>query len=74
MECWPVVRPAELNVATPPVSVSEPSGAPLSRKVTVPVAEPGATVARKVTFCPKDEGFSEELSATDVRYASTVWV
>jgi hypothetical protein len=53
------------NVATPlPFTFPEPSVAPLSLKVTVPVGpapDPGVTVAVKVTLWPELDGLGEDV-------------
>ena len=60
------------EVAEPEVSVTaEPMALPLSKNWTVPVAVPApravvATVAVKVTDCPKIEGFAEDVNAVVV--------
>ena len=56
------------KVATPPLSVPVPRVTPPSLKVTVPVGVPlagavAATVAVKVTDCPKTEGFADDVTA-----------
>ena len=45
-----------------------------SKKVTVPVAVEGVTVAVNVTFCPKIEGLSDELTVVLVASWLTVCV
>ena len=50
-----------------------------SRKVTVPVGVPApantaATVAVKVTDCPKVEGFADDATLVVVFAGLTVWV
>ena len=60
------------EVAEPEVSViADPMALPLSKNWTVPVAVPTpgavvATVAVKVTDCPKTEGFAEDVNAVVV--------
>jgi hypothetical protein len=54
------------KVATPPVSVPVPMTAAPSRKFTVPVGVPApgltaATVAVKVTDCPKTDGLVPDV-------------
>ena len=71
MAWFPGARDEVLNWATPAVeSVALPSVVAPSMKVTVPVGvvvDCGeATVAVKVTFCPKVEGFSDEVSVVVV--------
>jgi hypothetical protein len=67
MECVPTPRAVVVNVATSSVSVALPSVAFLFLNLTVPLGVPlnsGATVAVKVTDCPKVEGFSDEVNVT----------
>ena len=59
------------DVAEPEASVTEPREAEPSKNSTVPVAVPApgaiaATVAVKVTDCPKTEGFTEDVNAVVV--------
>ncbi len=59
------------DVAEPEVSVTEPSESEPSKNSTDPVAVPApgetaATVAVKVTDCPKSEGFTEDVNAVVV--------
>ena len=63
MECVPAARVVVLNVATPlALSWAVPRLVVPSRKVTVPVAVGGATVAVKVTLCPGAMVAAEEVS------------
>jgi len=64
MEWVPAVKLEVANVAVPPLTFAVPSVAAPSRKVTVPVAPAGETVAVKVTACPKVDGL--RLEATPV--------
>ena len=52
MEWVPTERLAMGKTAVPPTSVALPSVMAPSKKVTVPVAAEGETVAVKVTVCP----------------------
>src|SRR5438876_82957 len=84
MVCVPTVRADVLNVAvvTPALvlSVPRPMLVPPSKKVTVPLGLPAAvvpgpatfTVAVKITDCPDDDGFAEELTAVVVFALLTV--
>jgi hypothetical protein len=65
-ECAPTLSEEVENVAVPLLIVAVPSVVLPSRKVTVPVAVAGVTVAVSVTDCPKVEGFAEEASAVVV--------
>ena len=66
------------EVAEPEDSViAEPMALPLSKNWTDPVAVPapgetGATVAVKVTDCPKTEGFTEDVNVVVVGAATMV--
>ena len=68
------------EVAEPEVSViADPMALPLSKNWTVPVAVPApgvvvATVAVKVTDCPKTEGFTEDVNAVVVLALFTTWL
>ena len=68
------------EVAEPEDSViAEPMALPLSKNWTDPVAVPapgetGATVAVKVTDCPKSEGFTEDVNAVVVLALLTTWL
>src|SRR5579859_5329949 len=66
-----------MNVATPLLSGLVAIGLPPSRKVTVPVGVPTAggtpaTVAVKVTDCPKTDGFCDEVTVVVVLPGATV--
>jgi hypothetical protein len=52
-----------VNVATPPLSVAGPRVVAPFLNVTVPVGTPAeeVTVAVKVTVCPEDDGFGDEV-------------
>jgi len=71
-----------VNVAVPPDSVPVPSVVVPSRNVTVPVGVPvpggtTATVAVKVTDCPKTGGLADEATVVVVLALAgglTVWV
>ena len=58
--------------AEPPPIVAVPSTVDPSMNCTVPVAEPGVTVAESRMFCPKGAGFCEEISVTLVATLLTV--
>src|SRR2546427_291560 len=82
MGCEPTVRPAVLQVATPPALTAAllQSVVVPSLKVTLPSllglpapAPVPVTVAVKVTDWPKAEGFALELTAVDVVRLLTVW-
>jgi hypothetical protein len=79
IECLPTERLDVVNVALPPLSGVEPSGAPLSLKVTVPVGVPApgatvATVAVKATAWPDDDGFTEDVTVVVVDAWFTTWL
>jgi len=63
----PTARLAVVVVALPLLSVAVPIGFVPSRKVTVPVALEGVTVAVRVTVCPTAAGFGD--AARDVEVA-----
>ena len=63
-----------MNVVVPPLSVPVPSVVAPSRKVTVPVAVLGVTVAVSVTLCPKTDGFTLDETAVVVEAEFTTWV
>ena len=68
------------EVAEPADSVTAvPMALPLSKNWTDPVAVPApgvvvATVAVKVTDCPKSEGFTEDVNAVVVLALLTTWL
>ena len=67
----PTAKVEVVNVATPLLRVPVPIGLPPSRNVTVPVGVPvpGATaetVAVKVTDCPGEEGFCDDVTVVAV--------
>jgi len=67
------------EVAEPEDSVTEPSESEPSKNSTVPAAVPApgetaATVAVKVTDCPKSEGFTEDINAVVVLALFTTWL
>jgi hypothetical protein len=71
IECVPAERLEVEKVATPlALSAGAPRGVLPSKNVTVPVGVPvpevGATVAVKVTVCPRGEGFGVEVSEVAV--------
>jgi hypothetical protein len=57
-EWLPVLSDELVMIATPSFNGALPMTTPASRKVTVPVAPPGVTVAESVTACP-NAGFGE---------------
>jgi len=61
MEWAPPERLAVAKVATPTRKVPLPSVVLPSKKVTVPVAPDGETIAVKVADCPKVDGLRFEL-------------
>ena len=63
-----------MNEAVPPIRAALPITVVPSRKSTVPVALPGATVAVKVTDSPKLDGFCDESIVVVVAPWFTVWV
>jgi len=78
MLCVPVVSAEVVYVATPPLKVPVPRVVAPSLKVTVPVGvpEPGeaaATVAVKVTDCPKTLGLALEASVVVLFAWFTTW-
>ncbi len=66
MVCGPAVKEEVLKVATPPAfkATGAPRFVPLSLNWAVPAGVPAldVTVAVKVTFWPKFDGFTEESS------------
>ena len=76
----PTAREEVLNVATPLTKLTGvPTGVPSTLNWTVPVAVPApglvtATVAVKVTDCPKTEGVPEVISAVVVLALFTTWL
>jgi hypothetical protein len=74
MEWDPTASKEPLMLAVPPLSVSVPSAAVPSLKVTVPVGVPplAVTLAVKVTSSPNVEGFRPDESETEVNNA--LWV
>ena len=71
----PVASDEVANVATPDALTATPDASVVapSVKVTLPAGVPLAlvTVAVKVTLCPGDAGFEEELSAVEVATGAT---
>ena len=72
--CGPVLSIVVVKVATPPLRLADPSEVSPSRKVTVPVACGGETVAVNATACPGVEGFGVEVSVVVVVGERTVSV
>ena len=72
IEWDPTERLDVANEAVPLVSVLEPSTVVPSRKVTVPVARDGDTVAVKVTVCPRPDGFRLDFTVVVVLAVLTV--
>lgn len=71
----PALAKDVVSAATPDTfSVPVPIDTPLSRKVTVPVAAAGVTVAVKVMFCFACAGFRLEASAVALDSLLTVMV
>jgi hypothetical protein len=70
----PIVSADVENVACPPLSVPVPRIAVPSFRVTAPVGTPPLeeTVAVKVTFAPKADGFAEDESLVELVALSTV--
>jgi len=66
IECVPAVANDVESVATPELSVPVPSEVVPSRKVTVPVAVEGETVAVNVTLAPVVTDVGEAVSAVVV--------
>ena len=64
-------------LADPLLRVTVPRTVLPSMKVMLPVIAPDApelTEAVKMTFCPKEDGFTDELSEVDVAAWFTVWL
>jgi hypothetical protein len=65
IECTPTANVVAGRFALPPLSGT---GAPRivvpSLNWTVPVAEPGVTVAVRVTDCPNREGVTDDVTTT----------
>ena len=72
--CDPAGIAEEVNRATLPDNVAEPSWTPLSTKLTLPVAVPAevCTVAVKVNAWPKPAGFRLDARAVVVEARVTV--
>ena len=72
--CVPTPNVQTFIVAIPPLSVSNPSSVAPSKKVTIPVAPPGDTVAVNTTFWPNDDGFGAVVMivALDMRLTDTL--
>ena len=60
-ECGPLISEEILNAAVPPLKATVLRIVAASLKVTVPVAVAGVTVAVRVTFWPKVDGFADEV-------------
>jgi len=66
IEWLPTARPEVVKVVCPVLKVELPSAVVPSRKVTVPVAEEGETVAVNVTDWPEVDGLRVEVAAVVV--------
>jgi len=62
---FPLTRATELNTVNPFLNVTVPLGVP-------PPGETAATVAVKVTDCPKTDGLCEEVTEVEVAALFTV--
>ena len=65
-ECGPGIGEEMLRAALPPLKATVFRMVLPSLKVTEPVAEEGVTVAINLTFCPKIEGFADDVSVVVV--------
>ena len=74
IECVPAVENEVARVALPELSVAVPSEVVPSRKVTVPVAVEGVTVAVSVTVAPVATDVGEAVSAVVVAVSVEVTV
>jgi hypothetical protein len=74
IECVPAVENEVARVALPELSVPVPSEVVPSRKVTVPVAVEGVTVAVSVTLTPVATDVEEAVSAVVVAVSVEVTV
>ena len=74
IECVPAVENEVARVALPELSVPVPSEVVPSRKVTVPVAVEGETVAVSVTLVPVDTDVAEDVRAVVVAVSVEVTV
>ena len=70
----PILRVEVLKEAMPFETVADPRVVLPSRKLTVPVAPLGFTVAVKVTDCLKNDGFGFEERVVVDTAVFTVWV
>src|SRR5579863_8881735 len=77
MRWKPTASVERVRVAVPPASVAPPSGVFPSKNVTVPVGVPfpeaELTAAVSVTFCPYDDGSTDEAIAVSVATWPTTW-
>ena len=73
-ECCPAANVAIDTCASPPARLAVPTGTPLSKKITWPVAPAGDTVAVRVTAPPYIEGFGLVARLVVVAIACTVWM
>jgi hypothetical protein len=64
----PLVRDEVGKAAVPPLSVTVPKRVVPSRNWTLPVAVLGATIAVKVTVCPKVDGLMSTESVVVVAF------
>jgi hypothetical protein len=74
IECVPAVENEVARVALPELSVPVPSEVVPSRKVTVPVAVEGDTVAVSVTLAPVATDVAEDVSVVVVAVSVVVTV
>jgi hypothetical protein len=74
IECVPAVENEVARVALPELSVPVPSEVVPSRKVTVPVAVEGETVAVSVTLVPVATDVAEDVSVVVVAVSVVVTV
>jgi hypothetical protein len=63
----PLDNETVLSVVDPSLKTTLPVGVP-------PPGDDAPTVARKVTVCPKLEGFGDAVNAVDVEARFTTWV
>jgi hypothetical protein len=71
MEWPPATSPAVAKTAVPPETWTVPSGVLPSVNAIVPPAVLGETVAVKLTFWPKLEGFSDDVKPVVVTFCTT---
>ena len=74
MLCEPPLNNDVVSVAVPELSVPVPRLVTPSKKVTVPVAVDGATVAVKVMESPNVDGFSPDATTIVVLPGVTAWL